>query len=61
MISHLLKYGAAVSCLCGDDVFFRPMASREKGTALRSKTLTSPITRAAVERLRENGLNLIYV
>ena len=38
MVMHLLKQGADVNCLCGDDVLFRSEAYREEGTALRSAT-----------------------
>ena len=38
MVLHLLKQGADVNCLYGDDVLFRPEAYREEGTALRLAT-----------------------
>ena len=38
MVLHLLKQGADVNCLCGDDVLFRSEAYREEGTTLRSAT-----------------------
>ena len=38
MVLHLLKQGADLNCLCGDDVLFRAEAYREEGTALRSAT-----------------------
>ena len=38
MVLYLLKQGADVNFLCGDDVLFRSEAYREEGSALRSAT-----------------------